>query len=628
LLDRYESPTGGTFRATLELGSLMFAAVAAESANQISLMAQHDANEKLVKQAERHREIMEKEFTENLARIKVENQRTIDETIRIKDELVQIRKPKISVEDDYVRRIDENQSPELVRLQLDLMRKKAGRCANELREIEERHEQELAQEKALNSIKDQDLLRERKKVKELQATIRDYEENLPGLQPTAKKIKVEDQGLIKAVAVKDQDLPAQEKVTASAPKVKTRVIKDLSGDNVLTSAYTQSSHHQRNLDIVLKKDTSVMDPNHRKLAESAKSVQGIEGTKNNHRPATREEIVRALDLRKNYLIKSEEYIPHQQRSEDRHLERIRVLKGAMSDYTRFNPAGPQSVPFQHPRFEPLQREYNIPMHYKSPAFFFKEVESNLGALFKYRLCSVWEFYDLLCKDTPGYRFKPNYGDQRLGASSAGGVPKVATISKPVQNSQPMASAAAEISEPVVKTIIRAPSGPISPSSANPSKLTLLQREGADKAARDTMRKPRNAPVPEDGDTSDSTEDDQLYDDKMLPEDKITLKKLQTSIKRIKQQNYSSHYLKTKDKAIREAEKDRLRGQAGPAYLEGVTFPWNSGCGQAPMQYENHQIDRLERKINKLRTINTAHVQLEYIANTPRGKGGPGGQGSF
>ncbi len=88
LLDGYESPTGGTFRATLELGSLMFAAVAAESANQISLMAQHDANEKLVKQAERHREIMEKEFTENLARIKMENQRTIDETTRIRDEFV------------------------------------------------------------------------------------------------------------------------------------------------------------------------------------------------------------------------------------------------------------------------------------------------------------------------------------------------------------------------------------------------------------------------------------------------------------------------------------------------------------------------------------------------------------
>jgi hypothetical protein len=276
LLDGYESPTGGTFRATLELGSLMFAAVAAESANQISLMAQHDANEKLVKQAERHREIMEKEFTENLARIKLENHRAIDETIRIRDEFVQMCKPKISVENDYLRRVDDNQSPEVVRLQLDFMRKKADRCANELRELEERHEQELAQEKALNSIKDhQELLRERKKVKELQATIRNYEENLLGLQPAAKKIKVEDQGLIKAVAMKDQDVPTQEKVTAAALEVKTRAIKDLSSDKVITSAYAQSSHHQRNLDIVLKKDTSDMMPTREEVAELAKSVQII-----------------------------------------------------------------------------------------------------------------------------------------------------------------------------------------------------------------------------------------------------------------------------------------------------------------------------------------------------------------
>jgi hypothetical protein len=96
----------------------------------------------------------------------------------------------------------------------------------------------------------------------------------------------------------------------------------------------------------------------------------------------------------------------------------------------------------------------------------------------------------------------------------------------------------------------------------------------------------------------------------LPQEKIRLKKLQTDIKRIKQQNYSSHYLKTKDKTTREAEKGRLCGQAGPAYLEGVTFPRNSGCGQATIHYDYHQIDRLERKINKLRTINTAHVQLE------------------
>jgi hypothetical protein len=248
------------------------------------------------------------------------------------------------------------------------------------------------------------------------------------------------------------------------------------------------------------------------------------------------------------------------------------------------------------------------MHYTPPAYFFKEVETNLGALFKYRLCSVWEFYALLCKDTPGFRPLPHYNERREGASSPG-APK---------------NAAADISKPAVQTIIRAPSASSSSSSANPSKLTWLQRDVADKAAWNTMKKPRDAPVPEEGDTSDSTEDDQLYDDQLLPDDRIRIKKLQTSIKRIKQQDYKPHYLRAKERTIREAEKDRLCGQLGPSYLAGVTFPWNPGCGQAPMQYDYHQIGMLERKI---RAINAAHVQFEYIANTPKGKGGPGGQGS-
>ncbi len=49
-------------------------------------------------------------------------------------------KPKISVEDDYLRRVDENQSPEIVRIRLEVMSKNAARCERELRESEERHE--------------------------------------------------------------------------------------------------------------------------------------------------------------------------------------------------------------------------------------------------------------------------------------------------------------------------------------------------------------------------------------------------------------------------------------------------------------------------------------------------------
>ncbi len=133
----------------------------------------------------------------------------------------------------------------------------------------------------------------------------------------------------------------------------------------------------------------------------------------------------------------------------------------MSDFTRFNPAGAKSISFQHPRFGPIQREYNIPMQYRSPKYFFKEVEWNTGALFMWRVCSVWEFYDLLCKDTPGYRRKPKYGDQKSGTISAD-IPKGTTIrdngKTPVGNRLQVASSAAEISKPVVSTIIKTSSG--------------------------------------------------------------------------------------------------------------------------------------------------------------------------
>jgi hypothetical protein len=73
--------------------------------------------------------------------------------------------------------------------------------------------------------------------------------------------------------------------------------------------------------------------------------------------------------------------------------------------------------------------------------------------------------------------------------------------------------------------------------------------------------------------------------KLLPQEKLRLKSLETDIKRIKQQNYTPKYLKDKEKAISNAEKDRLCGMLGPDYLYGVSHPWNPGAGQAPIQYD-------------------------------------------
>ncbi len=66
LLSGYESPNGTTMNVAVGLTALMFGSAVSESAQMISLMAQSEASDKLVKQAERHRGMLEKEFTKSM----------------------------------------------------------------------------------------------------------------------------------------------------------------------------------------------------------------------------------------------------------------------------------------------------------------------------------------------------------------------------------------------------------------------------------------------------------------------------------------------------------------------------------------------------------------------------------
>jgi hypothetical protein len=236
---------------------------------------------------------------------------------------------------------------------------------------------------------------------------------------------------MKAVVMQEKDLSTPAETTAAAPPAKTRAIAGVFSNDVQTTVYSQSSYHQRNLDIITKKEeTSIrtpleataaqapVQPQHRGCVIRTISGDVMDlGATAETRMGTREEIDRALESWRNTLIKSGDYVPQQHRSRSQHLEKIRVLKGTMSDYAKFNPTGLNSLTFQHGKFEPLQREYNIPMHYADPEKFFKAVQSDPNIVYMMRMCSVWDFYDFLSKDTPGYRHNPNYGDRKSGIIS-------------------------------------------------------------------------------------------------------------------------------------------------------------------------------------------------------------------
>ncbi len=86
MLDGYESPTSRTVQVDVGLATLMIISAMAENTNRINLAAQHEQREMMMKQAELHRETLEKEFTSGLERIRKEHERAISESKKFREE--------------------------------------------------------------------------------------------------------------------------------------------------------------------------------------------------------------------------------------------------------------------------------------------------------------------------------------------------------------------------------------------------------------------------------------------------------------------------------------------------------------------------------------------------------------
>ncbi len=100
-----------------------------------------------------------------------------------------------------------------------------------------------------------------------------------------------------------------------------------------------------------------------------------------------------------------------------------------------------------------------------------------------------------------------------------------------------------------------------------------QIESAERAEIRRRAPKRNAPIPEsDDETNTDGETNHLFENRLLPEQKIKISRLLKDMKRIKSKIYSPGYLNERDRDIRAAEAERFTGGLGPAYLAGVKFP--------------------------------------------------------
>jgi hypothetical protein len=358
---------------------------------------------------------------------------------------------------------------------------------------------------------------------------------------------------------------------------------------------------------------------------------------------TMEQRMEALKIWKDLLVSTNHYQPLVPRSPEEELKEVKVLKSAMNHFRLLRLTGMKKLRNTHDEFKYLQERYYIPRDFIMPADFFREEQLDFNVAYDKRCCSLHDFYNMLSKDSPGFVRKGIRRAEMERTQSSEAVKSSRHESPVTQDS------ATRRLNPSFNPFVHAHTQPqrqedqpqrqedqpqrqeaqpqrhnvVSLKSTNPSNLDREQRESAEEAEARRRAPRKNAPIPSDGDdTNTDGETSHLFKDKLSTAEKSRILKLKTEIKRLKSRIYTPAYLKERERAITSAESSRSVGGLGPEYLAGVAYPWYSDRGQAPIHYDVHQVELLQSAIDMIKDNNAVMCQLEYTANK---KHGPSGQ---
>ncbi len=279
--------------------------------------------------------------------------------------------------------------------------------------------------------------------------------------------------------------------------------------------------------------------------------------------------------------------------------------------------------------------------------YFKNLERDVQFAYYNRPCSVHEYYELVCSDTPGYNAAHVKG-QHNRTSFRSAARKPTTSASSTTTSANSTATSASSTQPVAHNpgFQRSHDPPpeydedealarwrqnLPMESSNTTNVTTKYSEQQKWAAEQTQLRRqkaqvdmRAAPVPEDDDSTNDTEtDDNVFDEHLLPSDKLRIANLKEEHKLIRTRVYSKSYKEARNRDITAAEQDRLKGGKGPLYLAGCKTPWSAGMGQAPQRYDDFQKDKLMMQIARIKKNNAELCQTHYTA-TKFKKGGPGG----
>jgi hypothetical protein len=138
--------------------------------------------------------------------------------------------------------------------------------------------------------------------------------------------------------------------------------------------------------------------------------------------------VMALEAWMSHLRRKHEYLPDQEIASSVHLDHLKVLSSALSDFKRQRTAlnlwGEDAISYRHERYSVICQKYRISAETCSPKELMRSVERrDMNVLYRKRCCQLNKFYSMLIKDTPGYIPAPDYKDR--GPQSRATEPKPA-----------------------------------------------------------------------------------------------------------------------------------------------------------------------------------------------------------
>jgi hypothetical protein len=263
-----------------------------------------------------------------------------------------------------------------------------------------------------------------------------------------------------------------------------------------------------------------------------------------------------------------DYIPDRAWAEHVHLDKVKVLQAALSNFKRSVAEqqlhGRDVLNFRHDKYEYMRQQYNVPENTCTPKELYSKM-SDGSQLYLHRCVPLSRFYSMLIEDTPGY------------------------VPNPVEPIRPTATI--KLREPAVRRPHR--------QDHRPLKRAPM--------AQSSSSRPLN-----DG-------NENRNDHKLSKEQRESIAELNRKIGLIKQNQAPDAFTIERQRVLTKAETNRLTQMPTPRWLERVRPPWDSEKDEVIQCYNEMMMEDFKQRIREIRA-RTVDAKLATA------KGGPGGQG--